>query len=837
MAVITQAYDIDLKPDAARPVVEISQYDTGSRAIVFTVYDGSELADLTGCTARVDGSRSDGTDFSVSCSVGTGSKVSFTINQEMTSTSGLHSAELVIIGADGKPLGTQNFVVHVEPSPMNRATAAAPDDRTLYDQYTGSVEQKFSELSTSLTTKADELNKTVKDISSLIGTGSNAITIIDDDIAIGLTEKLHEKVKYDPITGLVVYNISGNVLLPAGDKETIVHGTVFPSDYVTNAGAFDDLQQVDSRKLSGEENVSASLTRCRLAWDNDENPKGVRFEIDFVRDNNTQSRFDVGFSGSWYTNKYIGVAPVGTGGNTVTVGETNTGAPYTKASVVNSGTAKDVVLDFTIPTASDNSTDIRALGCKAGDAAFDNSTLINDFLTSNPGAALYVPHGEWYIAHTLVLDESEIYCDGFICAGDDADFTDKTMVKCGHNTFKGHWSYIYMIFGKSIKINVDGKNQDVKGVTAEGFATSLFYVTALKCKDTGFETLTRNIECRFHIMFSGESDYNYVSCGVRFSGTNNDNVAHVVGSYATIGIDQQAAFMFYQFIHIWGCDTLMQLQPEVKVAITTFYPDHAKVVFKCDSTSGNVKFAEVDISDMFGIYNTGHMMLGAQDNHVRIRIKNPYFAKAGESTSKSDQALVIGDSQMSQDFFDAININFRATIVVAEDDLTNFTSIDQFTAKYGQSVVRTHMLKNVSILFPKYSGFTDWAAFVKTQFYKNIVALGYGVYAEGGRYQFGSTNVVVRCVSIMETDWLPLTGSSYDHMWVLFVDTMPFAIISGRGAIFLTRGYNYVGDTTTDAVQPGAAVDNGAFDVDTSYKSMLRNIDSLTRRVAALEAK
>lgn len=139
MAVITQNYDIDLKATGEYPVVKMSQFDTGSRTIVFTVYDGHELAAIDGMVARVDGTRSDGVEFSSTCTVSAGSKVSFTINQEMTKHAGKHTAELVIFDANGNPAGTQNFVIEVEPATMVRDSAASADDRTLYDQFTDSV--------------------------------------------------------------------------------------------------------------------------------------------------------------------------------------------------------------------------------------------------------------------------------------------------------------------------------------------------------------------------------------------------------------------------------------------------------------------------------------------------------------------------------------------------------------------------------------------------------------------------------------------------------------------------------------------------------------------------
>ena len=156
MAVVTQDYDIDLEPTGECPVVKMSQFDTGSRTIVFTVYHGHDLAQIDGMVARVDGTRSDGVEFSIACAVGTGGKVSFTISQEMTKCAGKHAAELVIFDADGNPVGTQNFIIEVEAAPMVRDAAASADDRTLYDQFTASV-------SKTVTDKIGSMSKTVTD--------------------------------------------------------------------------------------------------------------------------------------------------------------------------------------------------------------------------------------------------------------------------------------------------------------------------------------------------------------------------------------------------------------------------------------------------------------------------------------------------------------------------------------------------------------------------------------------------------------------------------------------------------------------------------------------------
>lgn len=180
MAIITQNYDIDLKATGEFPVVKMSQFDTGSRTIVFTVYDGHDLAGLDGMVARVDGTRSDGVEFSMSCTVGTGSKVSFPINQEMTKAAGKHAAELVIFDASGNPAGTQNFVIEVEPATMVRDSAASADDRTLYDQFTGSVSKVVYDKMASVDTKMAD---------------------VDHQITTTVDKKIDSRITPDPLLG------------------------------------------------------------------------------------------------------------------------------------------------------------------------------------------------------------------------------------------------------------------------------------------------------------------------------------------------------------------------------------------------------------------------------------------------------------------------------------------------------------------------------------------------------------------------------------------------------------------------------------------------------------
>lgn len=357
MAVITQNYDIDLKATGEYPVVKMSQFDTGSRTIVFTVYDGRELANIAGCLARVDGTRSDDVEFSRSCTVGTGSKVSFTITQEMTNVAGKHTAELVIFDADGNPIGTQNFIIEVEAASMSRDSAASADDRTLYDQYTSSIEAKFDNLSTSLTAKADAMKKTAEDISGLVAASSKPITIYSGDAHLNGVDIIHVRLTYDPVTALVHAHAYGSLSLSTRNDSQYslceIDSKYCPDkgffDYTSGGGTGYYIISTDNTKgvISGDTSETSDLQQFYI-----EENGGVytlRFYRSMLPDHVVP--YQLSLNAVWYARggKYIGVTSIGTGGNTLKIGKTTTGAPGTQASVVNSGTANDVVLDFTIP--------------------------------------------------------------------------------------------------------------------------------------------------------------------------------------------------------------------------------------------------------------------------------------------------------------------------------------------------------------------------------------------------------------------------------------------------------------------------------------------------------
>lgn len=133
---VTQNYTISTVKNAVPPKVKMSQYDSASRTIVFTVVDvsGAEV-DLTGKAVTVEGTRIDGHAFVVSCTVDEAT-ATFTETVDMTNQAGDHPAELVV-RENGQRLGTMNFVISVEPCAMDEDAEITEEDKSLFEQLYG----------------------------------------------------------------------------------------------------------------------------------------------------------------------------------------------------------------------------------------------------------------------------------------------------------------------------------------------------------------------------------------------------------------------------------------------------------------------------------------------------------------------------------------------------------------------------------------------------------------------------------------------------------------------------------------------------------------------------
>lgn len=112
---VTTIADLNLHPDLNGNVkIFCSQYDNALREIVFTIYDGDDLADLTDLTAKVEGTKPDKYGYSYDATISTSnSTVTVTLVTQMTCVAGLSHAEIVLYSGDSR-VGTANFLLMVE---------------------------------------------------------------------------------------------------------------------------------------------------------------------------------------------------------------------------------------------------------------------------------------------------------------------------------------------------------------------------------------------------------------------------------------------------------------------------------------------------------------------------------------------------------------------------------------------------------------------------------------------------------------------------------------------------------------------------------------------------
>ena len=133
-----QTKTVDITPmKITLPVIEMSQYDLGRQVIVH-MKDGSDWFDLTGYTAKLQGTKPSGFGYTVD-GVVDGHDITFASNYDMTSEAGFIPSE-VRLTKDGVSLGSLNVILHVEKTPHDvNVTDGSPE--TIVPEITELVER------------------------------------------------------------------------------------------------------------------------------------------------------------------------------------------------------------------------------------------------------------------------------------------------------------------------------------------------------------------------------------------------------------------------------------------------------------------------------------------------------------------------------------------------------------------------------------------------------------------------------------------------------------------------------------------------------------------------
>lgn len=134
---INQTYILNMIPGGIQPRIHVSQYDAGSRTLVFQLFqgdggNGTEFEIPEGATVTIDGTKmQDKKSFSYICTY-TGNSVTATVSQQMTAACGEVECQLTV-NKSGSVLGSANFLLVVE-------HAVLPEDADLSETEIASLE-------------------------------------------------------------------------------------------------------------------------------------------------------------------------------------------------------------------------------------------------------------------------------------------------------------------------------------------------------------------------------------------------------------------------------------------------------------------------------------------------------------------------------------------------------------------------------------------------------------------------------------------------------------------------------------------------------------------------
>lgn len=402
------------------------------------------------------------------------------------------------------------------------------------------------------------------------------------------------------------------------------------------------------------------------------------------------------------------------------------------------------VSDATIVRDS-NAMDISKLGCKKDDPNFDNATIINNYINT-AHKSIYIPDGDWYIKTTLRTQDVNVYSDGWVKASNVNNFTDGVMVLAQGSTELENSAN--MPKGKKICININGSGESVNGLVVQGFFSAEIKATVIACMNTAVETRGRNIECKFFLALYGglTSDAVYAECGLRVAKNDNDNYAYVVGRNFKIGVDLNASIWTFQYLHIWGCNNALKLYPNTTNYVYMLYADYShngSVV--CDSQENS---AQLICCAIFAILESGQYFIGTPDgkmNYVKI-VANSYKADTPHNVANRSQGAsfmkvlpsqsVLLTQSRIEDFGNGANL------IVSKEDL-NTKGLTELLDKYGPICFHCNLQ---DVTFEAYKEFSTWEKFRETQYYRNMVALGYPLPStltgpEG--YHYGRTSLTV----------------------------------------------------------------------------------------------
>ena len=174
---ITQVTKLNLVPGGVLPRINVTQYDYGSRALEFIIYNGDQRFTLaSGMTAKIQGTKPDKHGFDYAATVNTANnKITANLTQQMTACHGEVLTELVI-QKNGERIGTINFILDVQKAGLNDETVVS--DSELPEIITQATEQmeRAEAAAATATTKASEASTSATNAASSATSAASSAT-------------------------------------------------------------------------------------------------------------------------------------------------------------------------------------------------------------------------------------------------------------------------------------------------------------------------------------------------------------------------------------------------------------------------------------------------------------------------------------------------------------------------------------------------------------------------------------------------------------------------------------------------------------------------------------
>lgn len=152
----TQYINLDMVPSGVFPVLYCSQYDVG-RPLGMVVYNRGEAVNLSTYTCTIEATRTDGTAITVAVTTD-GNIAAFTTTATMTNQKDKYPAKLVLFDSQSRRVASLAFVMMVTPATMDENAEGIEEDKSLYQQYTETVQSLIAEIREDIETLRTDLN-------------------------------------------------------------------------------------------------------------------------------------------------------------------------------------------------------------------------------------------------------------------------------------------------------------------------------------------------------------------------------------------------------------------------------------------------------------------------------------------------------------------------------------------------------------------------------------------------------------------------------------------------------------------------------------------------------